>query len=142
MQDDPVFRLKRPATRDAPEVFRQEIVRFASGAGASDVAVSAVKLAISETVTNAVVHAFVGRDPGAVCVEARVVEDGLIVIVCDDGSGMSPRPDSPGLGLGLPLIANVADDVRVGDCGGRGTRVSMRFSLDGSGSALAPTPAP
>jgi anti-sigma regulatory factor (Ser/Thr protein kinase) len=52
------------------------------------------------------------------------------VLVEDDGTGMMPRTDSPGLGLGLPLIANLANrfDIHTTDSGG--TRVCMWFSID------------
>ena len=45
------------------------------------------------------------------------------------GSGLAPRVDSPGLGLGLGLIAQVADsaDVRAPKDGG--TEVVMRFAI-------------
>jgi hypothetical protein len=42
--------------------------------------------------------------------------------------GMNPRPDSPGLGLGLPTIGAVADGVEIDDRAG-GTVVRMRFAL-------------
>jgi len=43
---------------------------------------------------------------------------------------MVPRPDSPGLGLGLSIMAQMADEVRVANGHDRpGTTVSMRFSL-------------
>ncbi len=47
----------------------------------------------------------------------------------DEGSGLAPRVDSPGLGLGLGLIAQVADsaDVRAPEDGG--TEVVMRFNV-------------
>ncbi len=47
----------------------------------------------------------------------------------DQGSGLAPRVDSPGLGLGLGLIAQVADsaDVRAPESGG--TEVLMRFNI-------------
>ncbi|MGN6167125.1 MAG: hypothetical protein ACTHQQ_03015 [Solirubrobacteraceae bacterium] len=49
-----------------------------------------------------------------------------------------PRPDSPGLGVGLSIMAQMADEVRVANRHDRtGTVVSMRFSLDGPGTALA-----
>jgi serine/threonine-protein kinase RsbW len=35
------------------------------------------------------------------------------VLVADDGIGMAPRSDSPGMGLGLPLIARLADSLQV-----------------------------
>ena len=53
------------------------------------------------------------------------------VLVRDDGIGMSRRSDSPGLGLGLGLIASMADQVehRVPPDGG-GFELWMSFRLD------------
>ncbi len=47
----------------------------------------------------------------------------------DTGSGMAPRPDSPGLGLGLPVIAHATDSYDIeqpGDAPG-GTSIRMHF---------------
>jgi anti-sigma regulatory factor (Ser/Thr protein kinase) len=62
-------------------------------------------------------------------VGATVTGDRLLVRICDEGCGMGPRLDSPGLGLGLPLIARSVDalDVHHGDAGG--TEIRMAFSL-------------
>ena len=40
---------------------------------------------------------------------------------------MTPRTDSPGMGLGLALIANLTDAMRIEHDGG-GTRLIMRFA--------------
>lgn len=45
----------------------------------------------------------------------------------DEGSGMAPRLDSPGLGLGLPLIATVTDRLDVRAREGGGTRLCVWF---------------
>ena len=42
------------------------------------------------------------------------IGEGYFAILIDQGQGMTPRPDSPGLGLGLPLIATAALLRRVG----------------------------
>jgi hypothetical protein len=57
--------------------------------------------------------------------------DEITVIVCDDGRGMRPRADSPGLGLGLPTIGRLAAlvDLRVPE--GGGTELSMTFVAPG-----------
>ena len=70
-------------------------------------------MAISEAVSNAVIHAFRTQDlPGTVTVTVDVTSDQFVeAVVRDDGMGMSARGDSPGLGLGLGLIASVADTV-------------------------------
>ena len=61
-----------------------------------------VALAVSEAVTNAVMHAYCDREPGAVRIFASVAEGALVVIVSDDGPGMTPRTDSPGMGWDSP----------------------------------------
>lgn len=83
-------------------------------------------LAVSEAVGNAVVHAFKGRPAGTIRVRGRHEGDRLIVEVSDDGIGMTPNLDSPGLGMGISLISKVAHDVRVDSSAG-GTTISMTF---------------
>lgn len=48
----------------------------------------------------------------------------------DDGQGMAPRIDSPGLGLGLPLIAHLTAgfEIRPG-MDGHGTEVCLVFEV-------------
>jgi anti-sigma regulatory factor (Ser/Thr protein kinase) len=41
---------------------------------------------------------------------------------------MLPRADSPGLGLGLPMISTMADDVQVEAAEGAGTLLRMHFA--------------
>ena len=95
-------------------------------AGPIGVPVADVKLAVSEAVSNAVLHAFRGRDPGTISVRARIDRDRLIVVIADDGTGMRPNVDSPGLGFGISLITKMAGDVRF-DSSPKGLTVSMSF---------------
>jgi serine/threonine-protein kinase RsbW/stage II sporulation protein AB (anti-sigma F factor) len=91
---------------------------------------SDIALAITEATTNAVLHAYRDRqEPGTVTVTAERDGDHQCLYVRDAGSGLAPRVDSPGLGLGLGLIAQVADsaDVRAPEDGG--TEVVMRFAV-------------
>lgn len=91
---------------------------------------SDIALAITEAATNVVLHAYRDHDePGQVTIEASFQHDHVTFSVRDEGSGLAPRVDSPGLGLGLGLIAQVADsaDVRAPEDGG--TEVVMRFNV-------------
>jgi anti-sigma regulatory factor (Ser/Thr protein kinase) len=95
--------------------------------------IDAVELAVSEAVANATVHAYRderARDAGSgrVRVSARIDGDELWVVVSDDGVGMSPRPDSPGLGLGLPLIAQLSDGLEI-EQRPTGSRMVIRFRI-------------
>ena len=57
--------------------------------------------------------------------------DELTVVVTDDGRGMQPRADSPGLGLGLPTIGRLAALVDLREPPGGGTELSMTFATPG-----------
>jgi len=111
---------------------RSALREFALAAGASEQQVDDVRLAGSEAVTNAVVHAY--RDqPGDIYVTAAIVSDGLWVLIADDGCGMEPRADRPGLGLGLGLISQVSDELAIVPRASGGTEVRMRFKIGAEG---------
>lgn len=116
------------ATPEQVSVLRAEVTAYAQRVGIADGRLSDVRLAVSEAATNAVLHAYRDRDPGEIRVDAGLTEDGdLRIVVEDDGFGPLPRPDSPGLGLGLPTIASVADAVELSAGSAAGARLSMLF---------------
>jgi anti-sigma regulatory factor (Ser/Thr protein kinase) len=91
--------------------------------------VTDVQLAVNEAIGNAVVHAYRdSAEPGAFALEAHQNDQGLEVVVRDQGCG-EPNRASTGAGLGLPLIRSIADDVSVEHRPGQGTEVVMRFRL-------------
>jgi serine/threonine-protein kinase RsbW len=98
-------------------------------AGAEDPVLDAVRLAVSEAVSNAIVHGYRNSPNGAFTVAVEWEDDELRVTVRDEGCGMQPRADSPGAGLGLPLIANLARSFSVTAAPGGGTEVTMTFPL-------------
>jgi serine/threonine-protein kinase RsbW len=117
------------------------IVRHAFGAlgEAFDVdaqILSDIRLAVTEACTNVVVHAYPDGSEGPLEVLASLLDEQLTVLVRDEGHGITPRPDSPGLGLGLPLIASLAESVQLGRDEDERTEVRMTFSL--TDSALRP----
>jgi anti-sigma regulatory factor (Ser/Thr protein kinase) len=118
---------------ETPQRARQAVRAFAAEQGADAHTLAAVELCVSEAVSNAVVHAYRKLGGcGPVEVEARRPEGYLCVYVRDRGSGLRRRPDSPGLGLGLPLILQTATDLDVRPFSEGGTEVLMRFELSGS----------
>lgn len=118
-----------PADPGAPSVARKAVKDFLRGRGADPGTLSDVLLAVSEVVTNCVVHAYRDRPDGRVAIEARQQGDRLLLSVADEGTGMAPRADSPGLGLGLPLVGRVAQRVDITAQAGGGTLVKMCFDL-------------
>ena len=118
-----------PARADQVKLARREVAAYAREHGAVDP--DGIALAVSEAVTNAVVHAYVDAPrPGEVEVTAAVHDgDGLEIQVCDEGRGMIPRLDSPGLGVGLPLVAKIAQRFKVEARPTGGTAVRMFFAV-------------
>jgi serine/threonine-protein kinase RsbW/stage II sporulation protein AB (anti-sigma F factor) len=124
------FRRALPAVPASVTELRHALTDFVAAAGIGEPVLTSVKLAVSEAVTNAVVHAYVGAPrPGEVRVHACVRDDEVFVAVSDDGCGMVPRLDSPGLGVGLPLIAQRADTLDIEHGSGGGTELRMTFQI-------------
>ena len=118
-----------PARPEVVTQLRAELVDYAESAGVANP--HGLAVAVSETVTNVIVHAYVGEEPGEIEVSAQAHDGEVRLTICDRGRGMIPRPDSPGLGLGLPLIAHFSDRFEIADAPGGGTTVLMSFARAG-----------
>ncbi len=106
------------------------MVSLAAAHGADRATQADIALAVTEASSNVVRHAYVDAvEPGPLTVEAFYEDGRLIVIVTDEGRGMVPRADSPGLGLGLPLIAKLTQQVAVSDHAPTGTTLRMSFAV-------------
>lgn len=109
---------------------RTAVVSFAQECGASKLECEQIALAVSEALSNSVLHAYAAGPTGPVTVEAWAQNGSLNVVVYDEGGGMLPRLDSPGLGIGLPLIAQMADHLDIEDRDGQpGVCLRMTFAL-------------
>lgn len=107
-------------------VMRQAAVAAAEASGLDPARVDDVALAVGEASANVVVHAY-DATPGSFALFVYVSPDDLKFVVRDWGAGIRPRPDSPGLGLGLPLIGALADAVEFADADDGATDVRMLF---------------
>jgi serine/threonine-protein kinase RsbW len=115
----------------ASSTHAREVVRDALARVAVDMA--AVDLAVTEAVTNVIIHAYrdrgPGDDPGRVRIGLVIEADAALVVVADEGIGMVSRTDSPGLGMGLSIIASVCDTLQI-EQRHDGTRIHMGFVVD------------
>ena len=128
-QAEPDLVLTLPARAENVAVVRHAFGGLGDVMDVADQTLSDIKLAVTEACTNVVVHAYPGRDDGPLGVTATVDEGSLTVVVSDHGRGIVPRPDSPGLGLGLPLIATLAESLELGTGPDDETEVRMTFEL-------------
>lgn len=130
----PDLQLTLPARAENVAVVRHALGGLGDALGLDESVVSDVKLAVTEACTNVVLHAYPDGE-GDLEVTADLSTAGSIAIaVRDAGRGMVPRPDSPGLGLGLPLIASLTEQLEVSADAGAATEVRMVFLLpEGAG---------
>lgn len=119
-----------PAVADSVPRAREALSTFARDAGASAEQLDSIRLAVSEAATNVVVHAY-EHDPGWIQLDAGLSAGELWVLIADDGLGMRPQVQSPGLGFGLSLISQVADEFEIAKRSSGGLEVRMRFALSG-----------
>jgi serine/threonine-protein kinase RsbW len=129
VETQPDLELTLPARPENVAVARHAIGGFADVVAMPDQTLADVKLAVTEACTNVVVHAYPNGD-GPMGLRASVDEGVLRVVVVDEGRGILPRADSPGLGLGLPLIATLAESLELGTGTNEETEVRMSFRLD------------
>jgi anti-sigma regulatory factor (Ser/Thr protein kinase) len=123
--------LALPARAENIALIRHAFGALGEALGVDEELLSDVRLAVTEACSNVVVHAYPDEDPGPLEVLATLEDETLTVVVRDEGPGIAPHPDSPGLGLGLPLIASLAESVQLGRDERERTEVCMTFSLSG-----------
>jgi anti-sigma regulatory factor (Ser/Thr protein kinase) len=120
--------LTMPARPEGVGVVRQALAGVADALDFDASVLADMKMAVTEACTNVVVHAY--EDEGVLEVEMLTGEEGLTIVVRDQGTGIQPRPAQvgvPALGLGLPLIAALSDAFELRGSADAGTEVRMTF---------------
>jgi serine/threonine-protein kinase RsbW len=120
-------RLTLPARPENVAVIRHMLGAFGEALRLPPDLVEDMRLAVTEACTNVVRHAYQDGDPGPIDVVIRPDGDRLDLIVTDHGNGMGPSTDAAGPGLGLPLIAALADSLELQHAPSRGSRLEMSF---------------
>jgi anti-sigma regulatory factor (Ser/Thr protein kinase) len=136
MLPTPDLELKLPARAENVAVVRHAFGGLADVLRVDEQTLADIKLAVTEACTNVVIHAYEPDEKGSLEVDASIRDRRLKVVIRDRGRGIVPRPDSPGLGLGLPLIATLAESLELGKDDQDNTEVRMTFALDVEGPLL------
>ena len=122
---DSDIRLTVPARPENVAVVRHVLGALGDALALEAALIDDVRLAVTEACTNVVRHAY--ESEGTIDVVVRPRGDALEVIVADEGRGIGPSPDTAGPGLGLPLIAALADNLEIERDRNAGSRLVMRF---------------
>lgn len=102
--------------------------------------ISDVKTAVSEAVTNAIIHGYDGISNGKVKIHGVIDKDVLHVEISDEGRGiediekaMEPlfttKPELNRSGMGFPFMEAFMDDLEVISVQGEGTTVLMKKKI-------------
>ena len=123
---------------------RVDIAAFAVQMSPTVSEIADIKTAVSEAVTNAIVHGYEGCT-GQVVMRARMDDRWLTVEIQDEGKGianveqaMEPfytsHPEQERSGMGFAVMQTFMDDLQVESAPGKGTTVRMRKRIHAGGS--------
>lgn len=145
-QDTPVvgnyMRLVFPSRSENESFARVAVASFAAQLDPTMEQLTELKTAVSEAVTNAIIHGYENRE-GEVRIHCSIVMGTVEVVVEDDGSGIldveqarqpmyTSRPELERSGMGITIMENFVDDLRIESVPGQGTRVMMRKTISGT----------
>jgi stage II sporulation protein AB (anti-sigma F factor) len=134
------MRLEIPAQSENESFARVAVGAFMARMNPTLEEISDVKTAVSEAVTNAIVHGYENA-PGTIEIEAEITDDTLRVEITDHGRGiadvelaMQPfytsRPDLERSGMGFTVMQTFMSSLDVISTVGAGTIVRMAKKLE------------
>ena len=103
-----------------------------------------VKTAVSEAVTNSIIHGYENREDGKVRIDASIIENEIEIIISDFGRGIkdkkdiekakeplyTSRPDLERSGMGFTVMESFMDSLEVYSEEGKGTKVVIKKKFD------------
>lgn len=101
---------------------------------------SEIKTAVSEAVTNAVIHGYEEKE-GIICMEGEIHENCVTLVITDDGKGIEDiskareplytgKPELERSGMGFTIMETFMDEMEVESAPGKGTKVTMRKKIE------------
>ena len=139
------MKIEIPALGRNESFARNVVAGFAVECAPTVGEISDIKTAVSEAVTNAVVHAYdEENDSNLIEIAADIDDDNnLTVSVRDFGRGIedvaearepffTTKPDAERSGMGFTIIETFMDDLEVESAPGKGTTVIMRKRIGGN----------
>lgn len=120
---------------------RVAIAAFVSQLDPTIEEITDVKTAVSEAVTNSIIHGYENRKDGIVVIEAMLSGNDITIIISDNGKGIkdvsqareplfTSRPDLERSGMGFTVMETFMDSLQVESQEGRGTRVVLKKKFD------------
>lgn len=140
MKCDNYIKLTVPALSRNESFARAAVGAFVSQLDPTLDELGSVKAAVSEAVTNCIVHAYADSDTiGLINITSRIIGNKIYIKISDKGCGiedikkaMEPlfttKPEQERSGLGFAVMESCCDKVRVSSKKGKGTTVTLIFT--------------
>ncbi|WP_083521047.1 anti-sigma F factor [Alicyclobacillus kakegawensis] len=133
---DNYLRLQFPAQSENESLARVAVASFAAQLDPTMEQLTELKTAVSEAVTNAIIHGYVDS-PGEVRIECAIHQGVVEVVIEDDGVGIedieqarqplyTSRPELERSGMGITIMENFVDELVIESIPEHGTKVRMR----------------
>lgn len=115
---------------------RISVAAFAAQLDPTIEELSDIKTAISEAVTNCIIHAYEDME-GIISITCKLFANSIVIEISDNGNGIenvdvakeplyTSKPDSERSGMGFTIMDSFMDDVKVESILGVGTKVTMK----------------
>lgn len=99
-----------------------------------------IKTAVSEAVTNAIIHGYEEDPEGIVTIQTTYTNDLIEIVIEDQGTGIenleearqplfTTKPELERSGMGFTIMENFMDAVEIMTGSNRGTRITLRKNL-------------
>lgn len=135
MQCASFMKLEIPSRSDNEAFARVVVAAFAARLDPTLEEINDIKTAVSEAVTNAIIHAYEDRI-GRILISASLEGTTLTVEVYDEGVGIADlelarrplytsKPELERSGMGFTIMENFMDEIRVRTAPGEGTVVTL-----------------
>ncbi len=135
MQPASFMKLEIPSRSDNEAFARVVVAAFVARLDPTLEEINDIKTAVSEAVTNAIIHAYEDR-PGRILIYATLEGTTLTVEVLDEGVGIvdlelarqplyTSKPELERSGMGFTIMENFMDEMHVRTAPGEGTVVTL-----------------
>lgn len=127
-------------SKSANEAFaRIAVAAFASQLDPTIEELSDIKTAVSEAVTNSIIHGYENQ-PGIVKISGKLKENEIILEISDTGKGIeniveakeplyTTKPNLERSGMGFTIMESFMDSMKVESIVGLGTKITMRKTI-------------
>lgn len=118
---------------------RITVAAFASQLDPTIEELADIKTAVSEAVTNCIIHGYEDRE-GIVKIRAKILGNSLQIEISDNGKGIeninlareplyTSKPKLERSGMGFTIMESFMDDVKIESIVGLGTKITMKKTI-------------